>query len=116
MELDDRAKAALFERIVIPHAPAAWNLARWLVRDPHDAEDILQEANLRAFRSLDNYRGGEPRSWFLAIVRNLCHDRIRQNRAGRMTVALDEQAELVESESMPPLEQLEQNADAQQLR
>ncbi len=116
MDLDDPSKAARFEQIVTPHVPAAWNLARWLVRDPNDAEDVLQEAHLRAFRFLDSYRGGDAKSWLLSIVRNLCHDLIRKNQTKRMTVALDEQAEMIESESTSPLERLERSADAQQLR
>jgi RNA polymerase sigma-70 factor (ECF subfamily) len=116
MELDPKTSAALFERIVTPHLPAAWNLARWLVRDPHDAEDVLQETCVRALRGLDGYRGGEAKSWLLTIVRNLCHDCLRRNRSGRMTLVQDEQIEQMESGSMSPLQQLEKSSDAQQLR
>jgi RNA polymerase sigma-70 factor (ECF subfamily) len=114
--LDQNVKAALFERIVTPHLPAAWNLARWLVRDAHDAEDVLQETCLRAFRALEDYRGGEAKSWLLAIVRNLCHDCIRRHRSGKAISVEPEQLETIESESMPPLEQLEKSSDAQHLR
>ena len=93
MDLNAQAKAALFERIVTPHVPAAWNLARWLLRDSHDAEDVLQEAYLRAFRFLDSFRGGDARSWLLTIVRNLCHDTIRQRRDPRITLTQEEQFE-----------------------
>ena len=116
MESDPKIKAALYERVVTPHLPAAWNLARWLVRDPHDSEDILQEACMRAFRSLGDYRGGEAKSWLLAIVRNLCHDCIRRKRSGRMTLAQDEQFEQIESETVSPLQQVEKTSDAQHLR
>src|SRR5712691_4474358 len=69
-----------FERTVMPHLGAGYNLARWLTRDDHDAEDVVQEAYLRALRSFDRYRGGDPRSWVLTIVRNTCYTWLRQNR------------------------------------
>jgi RNA polymerase sigma-70 factor (ECF subfamily) len=67
-----------FERMVIPHLNAAYNLARWLTRNDHDAQDAVQEAYLRAARSFDRYRGGDPRSWMLTIVRNACYTSLRQ--------------------------------------
>jgi RNA polymerase sigma-70 factor (ECF subfamily) len=57
----------------MPHLGAAYNLARWLTRNEHDADDLVQEAYLRAFRSFDGYRGGDPRAWMLRIVRNACY-------------------------------------------
>src|SRR5262250_3745574 len=72
---------ARFERAVLPHLDAAYNLARWLIRNDHDAEDVVQEAYLRAVRSFDRYRGGDPRAWVLTIVRNTCYTWLRQNRA-----------------------------------
>jgi RNA polymerase sigma factor (sigma-70 family) len=69
-----------FERILMPHLGAGYNLARWLTRSDHDAEDVVQEAYLRALRSFDRYRGGDPRSWLLTIVRNTCYTWLRQNR------------------------------------
>jgi len=110
------AKAALFERIVTPHLDAAWNLARWLVRDQHDAEDVIQESCVRAFRFIDSYRGGDPKSWVLSIVRNVSHTLLRKNRGARATVALDDQADAIEGTSMQPLEHLEQQASAEMLR
>lgn len=63
-----------FEAVVLPHLGAASRLARWLMRDEHDAEDVVQEACLRAFRSFETFAGGNGRAWFLRIVRNTCHD------------------------------------------
>jgi RNA polymerase sigma-70 factor, ECF subfamily len=63
-------RAAAFEAAVLPHARAAFALASWLTRDPHDAEDVVQEAWLRAFKYFDGFGGGDARSWFLTIVRN----------------------------------------------
>ena len=59
-----------FEAVALPHLDAAYNLARWLSRSPADAEDIVQDAMLRAFRAFDGYRGGDAKAWLLAIVRN----------------------------------------------
>ena len=66
------AKVDAFQRALGPHMGAAWNLARWLVRDPSDAEDVLQEAYVRAFRHFDSFRGERARGWLLSIVRNAC--------------------------------------------
>lgn len=71
---------AQFEQIVMPHLDAAYNLARWLAGNDHDAEDIAQEACLRAFRFLGGFRGGNSRSWLLTIVRNTAYTWLKQNR------------------------------------
>ena len=68
--LDERGT---FEDVVLPHLDAAYRLARWLVRNDHDAEDVVQEASLRAFRYFRTFGGGNGRAWFLRIVRNTCH-------------------------------------------
>jgi len=62
-----------FEELVLPHLDAGYRLARWLTRNEHDAEDVVQEAALRAFRSLRTFSGGNARAWFLTIVRNTCY-------------------------------------------
>jgi len=64
------SKGKYFETTMWPHVRAAYNFARWLVRDSDDAEDIVQEAFTRAFEHLETFRGGDPRVWILAIVRN----------------------------------------------
>ena len=71
---------AQFEQVVVPHLDAAYNLARWLAGNDHDAEDIAQEACLRAFRFLNGFRGGNSRSWLLTIVRNTAFTWLKQNR------------------------------------
>jgi RNA polymerase sigma-70 factor (ECF subfamily) len=116
MNFEDRAQAALFERIVTPHMPAAWNLARWLLRSSHDAEDVLQDASLRALRSIDQYRGGDAKSWVLTIVRNLCHDLIRKRQTERRMTVSEGQFDEVESDAPGPLEGVERESEAQRLR
>jgi RNA polymerase sigma-70 factor (ECF subfamily) len=63
---------ARFKAVVLPHLDSAYNLARYLVRDPVAAEDIVQDAFIRALRAFEGYRGGDARAWLLAIVRNRC--------------------------------------------
>jgi len=63
-------KAALFEKTMLRHLDAAYNLARWLTRNEHDAEDIVHATYMRAFRFFDGFRGGDGRPWLLAVVRN----------------------------------------------
>jgi RNA polymerase sigma-70 factor, ECF subfamily len=88
--VDEPALRAAFEATFLPHLPAAYNLARWLTRDGHDAEDVVQEAYLRAFRSFAGFRGGDGKAWFLAIVRNTCLTWLHHNRPPRPTVPFDE--------------------------
>jgi RNA polymerase sigma-70 factor, ECF subfamily len=64
------ARTMHFQGLMVPHLDAAYNLARFLSRDADAAQDIVQDAYLRAFKAFDGYRGGEPRAWILAIVRN----------------------------------------------
>src|ERR1700730_3313243 len=66
--MDDRRRR--FEAQALPHLDAAYNLARWLSRSPVDADDIVQDAMLRAFRAFDGFRGGDAKAWLLTIVRN----------------------------------------------
>jgi RNA polymerase sigma-70 factor, ECF subfamily len=62
-----------FDEVVVPHLNAAHRLARWLMRNEHDAEDVVQEASLQAFRYFRTFAGGNGRAWFLQIVRNTCY-------------------------------------------
>jgi len=89
--VDSPSKLALFEQCILPHLDAAYNLARWLTRNGHDAEDIAQEAYLRAFRFLDSFNGGDGKAWLLAIVRNTCLTWRRRER-GITKVPFDEGA------------------------
>ena len=80
MRLEDRADKARFEAVALPHLDAAYNLARWLTRDDHAAEDVVQEAYLRALRFFGSFRGGDGKAWILAIVRNACFDWLKLRR------------------------------------
>jgi len=82
-------RVARFEALVLPHIQAAYNLARFLSRDAEASEDIVQESLLRAFRSIDAFRGVDARPWLLAIVRNCVHTWAQARRSCPVTVPLD---------------------------
>jgi RNA polymerase sigma-70 factor (ECF subfamily) len=71
-----------FEDVVLPHLDAAYGLARWLLRDPALAQDVVQDAMVRALRYFESYRGGDGRAWVLQIVRNAAYEALRE-RQGR---------------------------------
>ena len=80
-----------FEQLVLPHLPAGYNLARWLLRNDHDAEDVMQEAVVRAFRFFDGFTGTNPRGWLLTVVRNSAYTFLQQNRARELGTEFDEE-------------------------
>jgi RNA polymerase sigma-70 factor (ECF subfamily) len=105
---------AAFDQIVLPHLDAAYNLARWLAGNDHDAEDIAQEACVRAWQFRGSYRGGNGRAWLLAIVRNTAYTWLKKNRSKTMvTISDDELAGVEDPVSQTPAFQ---NADAAVLR
>jgi RNA polymerase sigma-70 factor (ECF subfamily) len=79
-----------FEQAVLPHLDAAYNLARWLVRNEQDAQDVSQDAYLRAFRFFSGFRGGDARAWLLKIVRNTCYTWLHANRPLQDAAEFDE--------------------------
>jgi RNA polymerase sigma-70 factor (ECF subfamily) len=79
-----------FEETVLPHLDAAYNLARWLTRNEQDAQDIVQEAYLRAFRFFPAFRGGDAHSWIMKIVRNTCYTWLHDNRPLQDAMEFDE--------------------------
>jgi RNA polymerase sigma-70 factor, ECF subfamily len=93
------SKRLRFESAVSPHVDAAYNLARWLAGNDHDAEDVLQEAMLRAFMYFDGFRGVDARSWVLKIVRNTCFTWLQANRPSEVAAMAMEKLEDV----TPPL-------------
>jgi RNA polymerase sigma-70 factor (ECF subfamily) len=117
---DNATRAALFERLVLPYADSAYNLARWLTRNDADADDVVQEAMLRAYRFVDGFNGDNPRAWLLSIVRNACFTWLRRNRPRDMVALGDGDAgndslgtvvPLWSSETIPVDLQLERQAD-----
>jgi RNA polymerase sigma factor (sigma-70 family) len=82
-----------FEALVMPHLDAAYNFARWLLRDDASAEDVVQEACLRAFRYFASFRGGDARPWLLGIVRNLCFTQLDERRRGPTMMELSEDSD-----------------------
>ena len=90
-----------FERVAMPHLDAAYNLARWLTQDDHDAEDVVQEALVRAMRYIEGFRGDSARAWLLQIVRNTCFSWLKENRAKNQTTLddFDEAAEAIAAPS-----------------
>jgi RNA polymerase sigma-70 factor (ECF subfamily) len=111
-------KRERFEQTVLPHLDAAYNLARWLTRNDQDAQDVTQEACLRAFRFFDGYQGGNMRAWFLTIVRNTCYTWLHQNRApGGSDEVFDEEIHSTdESGGVSPEIQALAGADKETLR
>lgn len=83
-------KRARFEAQVLPHLDAAYRFARWLSYAPGDADDVVQEAVLRAFRGFDTLRGSDVKAWLMAIVRN-CHSTALKQRQRRAFVPLPEE-------------------------
>ena len=92
------ASGESFDEVVLPHLDAAHRLARWLLRNEHDAEDVVQEALLRAWRYFQSFKGGNGRAWFLRIVRNTCGG----SRGGRVHAATDPFDDERHSDSRPP--------------
>jgi RNA polymerase sigma-70 factor (ECF subfamily) len=88
--LAEPTKAVDFERTFVPHLDAAYNLARWLVRDDQDARDVVQEAYLRAVKFAAGFRGGDSRAWILTIVRNVAFTWLSRNRRSNASAEFDE--------------------------
>ena len=87
-EEDDRRR---FVQLALPHAGAAYNLARWLTQNEQDAQDVAQEAMMRALRYMGKFHGDNARPWLLQIVRHACFSWLRENRpAERMFLADDD--------------------------
>ena len=102
-----------FERTVWPHMRAAYNLARWLVRNDHDAEDIVQESFLKAYKAQDSFRGGESRTWMLSIVRNTALDFLRRHKSGVATPLGEQEPE---DQSPDPERRLLEQSRREQVR
>ena len=113
--MSEADRAVDFEAAVLPHLNAAYNLARWLMRDEHDADDVVQDAYLRALRFFGGFRGGDARGWLLAIVRNACYSRLRKTRPDELRVTFDEESHGREGSGGPEADLL-RSANARSLQ
>src|SRR3954463_12731956 len=102
-----------FDETILPHLGAARNLARWLVRGSDDAEDVVQEACLRAFRYFGSFRGGNARAWLLTIVHTTAFRWLNTNRARQLTTEFNEELHSERGDAFDPEIILPRRADAQ---
>jgi RNA polymerase sigma factor (sigma-70 family) len=107
---------ASFEAMMLPHMDAAHNLARWLLRNEQDAQDVVQEAYLRAFKSFSGFHGSNGRAWLLTIVRNTSYTLLKKNRAADLTTSFDEEIHASGRESVSPAAILEHAEDAELMK
>jgi RNA polymerase sigma-70 factor (ECF subfamily) len=111
-----RATLQNFERTLLPHMDAAYNLAHWLTHNEQDAEDVVQEAYVRAWKFFGSFRGGESRPWLLTIVRNTCYTWLQHNRAQELVTIFDEELHSSGGEVSNPETLLLQRVNTQVLR
>src|ERR671937_846866 len=84
------SQRSAFEQVALPHLEAAHNLAYWLVRSRPDAEDIVQDAFIRAFRAFASFRGGDIKPWLLTIVRNVAYRWLAVRKRGSNVVSIED--------------------------
>src|SRR5262249_47300090 len=110
------SELARFEQVTLPHLDAAYNLARWLARNEQDADDVVQEAYLRALKYFHSFHGQDGRTWLLAIVRNTYFTWLEQNRTHGPAAPFDETVHSPVSAESEPVALLLRKADQQRLR
>ena len=111
--LDGAVETMNFEEAVMPHLDAAYNLARWLTRNEHDAQDMVQEAYLRAFRFFGGFHGTDARAWLLTIVRNTCYTWLKRKQAPEFSCDFEEAVMTKESDELDPESSHELKVQAQ---
>lgn len=117
LRLREERRLPSVEQAILPHLDAAYNLARWLTATDQDADDVLQEACLRAIRFFPGYQGGNARAWLLTIVRRTCYTWLEKNRGhDATTTSFDEELHSNDSEVMNPHVLLLRKADRQLIR
>jgi len=109
--VEEQDKLARFEQSIMPHMNAAYNLARWLAGNEPDAQDVVQEAYLRAFKFLSGFRGGDSRSWLLRIVRNSFYDWLKRNRREETGKLFEDELEQAADPSATPDSSLLEKTD-----
>jgi len=100
--VEEQDKLARFEQSIMPHMNAAYNLARWLSSNDSDAQDVVQESYLRAFKFFGGFRGGDSRAWLLRIVRNSFYDWLKHNRREETGKPFEEELEHAADPSASP--------------
>ena len=105
-----------YEEALLPHLDAAYNLARWLTRDARDAEDVVQEAYLRALKHFDTFKGGDARPWLLKIVRNTYYTWIQRNRITDAMTPFEDEEDVHISDTPGPEMLLLKETDKQLVR
>ena len=103
-----------FEQVFLPHLDAAYNLARWLLRNDQDAEDAVQEAYMRAHKAFPRFRGGDGKAWLMTILRNVCYTMIKKIRSHETPEPFDEEVHQPTAEA-DMQEALRQKANAESL-
>lgn len=114
--MNDQARRQEFDRIALPHIDAAYNVARWLTRHDHDAEDVVQEAYLRAFQFFRGFQGDTGRAWLLQIVRNTCYTWQARKRPAAASPTDRKVLDEMVSPTLNPETQLERREDRRLLR
>ena len=113
--MEEQDKQARFEETIMPHLDAAYNLARWLTRNEHDAQDVVQDAFLRAFKFFGGFHGGNSRAWLLSIVRNTTYTWLQKNRRQELATVFDEEIHDIEDASTNPEVLLLKSSDHQEI-
>ena len=116
MPMPEHNRTGNFEQEALPHLDAAYNLARGLTRNEQDAEDVVQEAYLRAFRFFSGFRGGDARAWLMRIVRNTCYTWLHVNRPLQGATEFDDNILPADSSAPNPEEVVFQNEDGALVR
>jgi len=111
--MQTESKSVDFEEAFLPHRDAAYNLARWLTRNEHDAEDVVQEAYLRALKFFHKFHGSDGRPWFLTIVRHTCYSWLKRNKSPELSYEFDEALHLREADESDPESSLLRNTQQQ---
>src|SRR5438445_1399825 len=111
-----KAELTSFEAMMLPHMDAAHNLARWLLRNEQDAQDVVQEAYLRAFKSFSGFHGSNGGAWLLTIVRNTSYTLLKKNRVADLITTFDDEIHAPGHESVSPATILENSEDAELIR
>jgi RNA polymerase sigma-70 factor (ECF subfamily) len=111
----ESAQRARFEQIFLPHLDAAYNLAHWLTRNGHDADDVVQEAMCRALRLFGGFRGENARAWLLKVVRSTCYNWLERRQTRELAAPLHAGVPALGSEALNPEKLFLQRADRQMM-